>query len=107
MSAFDPSITISCNGSQYASAEVQTITISADKPFVYEVQSIVVESSCGTFDISFMGSSTDSIPCNFADKSEFTSSTVVIEDELKASNNPWEFKVTFFKPVGPLPLLGL
>ena len=122
MSASDPSITISRNGSQYSSTEVQTITISADKPSVYEVQSVVVESSCGTFDISFIGSSTDLIPCNFADKSKFTSSAVVIEDELIAlrnvkarvdavesatgdSNNPWEFKVTFFEPVGPLPLL--
>ena len=50
------------NGGQYSSTVVQSITISADKPFAYKVQSIVVESSCSTFDISITGSSrTDSI----------------------------------------------
>ena len=28
-----------------------------------------------------------------------------VESATGDSNNPWEFKVTFFEPVGPLPLL--
>jgi hypothetical protein len=57
LTSSDPSIVVSRNGGQYSSTEVQTITVSADKPFVYEVQSISLN-SCSTFDVSFMGSST-------------------------------------------------
>ena len=41
MSASDASITIFRDGGQYSSTVVQSMTISADKPFAYKVQSIV------------------------------------------------------------------
>jgi hypothetical protein len=122
LTSSDPSIVVSRNGGQYSSTEVQTITISADKPFVYEVQTISLN-SCSTFDVSFMGSSTtNSVPCNFLDASEFAASSSMLQDELNAlpnvkvrvdtassasqgDANPWQFRVTFLEPVGALPLL--
>ena len=124
ISASDPSIIISRNGGQYSSTEVQSIAISADKPFVYEVQHITIDStSCVELTVSFMGSSeTNGIPCSFATESEITSSASLLEDELNAlpdvkvrvdadssfiedGSNFSQFKVTFLEPVGPLPLL--
>ena len=124
ISSSDSSITISRNGGQYSSTEVQSITISADRPFVYEAQLITIDSSsCITFTVSFMGSSeTNTIPCSFADESEFTASASLLERELNAlpdikvrvdadrsfiedGSNFSQFKVTFLEPVGSLPLM--
>eukprot|EP00804_Cyclotella_cryptica_P021433 CCRYP_005783-RA/>CCRYP_005783-RA protein AED:0.00 eAED:0.00 QI:831/1/1/1/1/1/3/2372/6166 len=124
ISASDPYITVSRNGGQYSATEIQSITVSADKPFIYEVQSIIIPSSCSTFDLSFMSDSkTNSISCNFADISEASIAVSTLQDELNnlsnvkvhvdtrvsgsgEADNPWQFKVTFIEPVGPLPLLN-
>ena len=123
LAASDPSITISRNNGQYAATEIQTITLSVDKPFVYEVQSISVLTSSSSFDLSFKsGPRTSAIPCNFASLVEAQDAVTSIEAEINAlpdikvrvdsavggvgeAGNPWRFKVTFLEPVGPLPLL--
>ena len=127
LTASDPSISISRGGEggagQVSATEIQTITMSADKPFIYEVQSIEVTTLDSSFDLSFKaGPKTSAIPCNFADLVEATAATSIIEDELNAlssikvrvdstvtgngdNDDPWKFMVTFLEPIGPLPLL--
>jgi len=53
LTASDPSIAISRNEGQFSATEIQTVTMSVDKPFIYEVQSISVSSSSASFDLSF------------------------------------------------------
>ena len=123
--ASDPSISISRGGGDEPSSatEIQSITISADKPFVYEVQSIEVTTIASSFDLSFMTSPiTNAISCNFADLDDAKAATAIIEAEINSlsnikvhvdptvtgngeANDPWKFLVTFVEPIGPLPLL--
>ena len=126
LTAPDPSISISRGGGgegQVSATEIQTITMSADKPFVYEVQSIEVTNLDSSFDISFKsGPKTNAISCNFVDLDEAKAATSNIEAELNALSSvkvrvdpsvtgngdgadPWKFLVTFLEPIGPLPLL--
>jgi len=124
LSASDPSIMISRNDGQFSATEVQTITLSVDKPFIYEVQSIAVSNDDASFDLSFKdGPSTSLISCNFASINEAQEAVSSIESELNAlpnvkvsidtavggsglENVPWTYRVTFLDPVGPLPLLN-
>ena len=124
IAASDPSITISRNGGQFSATEIQTITMSVDKPFLYEVQSISVSSGSTLFDLSFKsGPKTNSITCNFPTIVEARDAVPSLEAELNALpdlkvrvdtavsgtgevNDPWQFRVTFLEPVGPLPLLS-
>ncbi|KAL9189871.1 hypothetical protein ACHAXT_009546 [Thalassiosira profunda] len=123
LAASDPSITISRNGGQFSATEIQTVTMSVDKPFVYEVQSVSVASSSASFDLSFQsGPRTSPIACSFASVAEAQAAVPSIEAELNAlpdlkvrvdttvsgtgeDSDPWRFRVTFLEPVGPLPLL--
>jgi len=121
----DPSIIISRNEGYYASTEIQTITLSVDKPFTYEQQSIAVMNSDTSFDLSFRGGPpTNMIACNFASNVEAQEAVATLEAELNSlpgvkvlvdtsvggvtglENNPCVFRVTFLEPVGPLPLLN-
>ncbi|KAL7532002.1 hypothetical protein ACHAXR_005653, partial [Thalassiosira sp. AJA248-18] len=123
LAASDPSITVSRNNGHFSATEVQTITMSADKPFIYEVQSISVSSGSESFDLSFRGTRTSSVSCNFLSIVEARDAVPSLEAELNAlpdvkvrvdpavvgtgeENNPWQFRVTFLEPVGPLPLLN-
>ena len=45
LTASDPSIAISRNEGRFSATEIQTVTMSVDKTFIYEVQSISVLSS--------------------------------------------------------------
>ena len=124
LTSSDPSISISRGGVGHVSVtEIQTITISADKPFAYEVQSIEVTTLDASFDLSFMaGQKTSAISCNFVDVEEANAATSIIEAELNELSSvkvrvdptvtgnggdadPWKFMVTFLEPIGPLPLL--
>ena len=106
------------------SASDPSIAMSVDKPFIYEVQSISVSSSSASFDLSFNdGSRTNSISCNFLSIIEAREAVSSLEAEINAlpdvkvrvdtvvsgtgkESSPWQFRVTFLEPVGPLPLLN-
>ena len=121
--ASDPSIDISRNNGHMSATEIQTVRLSVDKPFTYEVQSISISSDKSEFDLSFKsGPKTSSIPCNFGSTSEAREAVGLVEAELNSlpglkvqvdnsvsgagtGDDPWKFRVTFRQPVGPLPLL--
>ena len=119
--ASDPSVMISLNGGHVSSTEVQTLTFSVDKPFVYKVQSVSILSNEPLFHLSFKAGRTDSILSNFQSISEAQNALLSLETELNSlpnvkvrvdravsgtgqDSNPWKFRVTFLEPVGPLPL---
>ena len=90
MSASEPSITVSRNGGQYSATEIQNITISADKPFIYGVQRLSIPTSCSTFDLSFMtGPKTGAISFSFADALEASAIVSTLEDELNSLPSHW------------------
>eukprot|EP00970_Alexandrium_tamarense_P002964 scaffold427_cov103-Alexandrium_tamarense.AAC.19 len=119
----DPLIVVSRNGGQYSATEIQTITVYADKPFRYEVQSVAIPSSRSSFNLSYRsGPTTSDVACTFANTAEADAAVSSLENELNSlpgvtvrvhpeitgngdDDNPWTFKVTFIEPVGPLPLL--
>lgn len=124
LTASDPSITVSRNDGHFSATEIQTITMSVDKPFIYEVQSISVSNDDASFDLSFKsGPRTSSVVCNFPSIVEAREAVPSIEAELNAlsdlkvrldtavggtgtGSDPWTYLVTFLTPVGPLPLLN-
>ncbi|KAL3774885.1 hypothetical protein ACHAW5_007303 [Stephanodiscus triporus] len=121
--ASDPNVLISMNNGQLSATEVQTLTLSVDKPFVYEVQSVAISVRVPSFYLSFRDAGeTSSIPCNFESISDAQEAATSLEVELNSlpaikvrvdkmvsgtgeEDNPWKFRVTFLEPVGPLPLL--
>ena len=122
LAASDPSIMISLNDGHISATEVQTLTLSADKPFVYEVQSVSISSNVELFYLSYKAGRTKTIPCNFQSISEAEDAVSSIEAELNSlphvkvrvgtvvtgtgqEGSPWKFRITFLEPVGPLPLL--
>jgi hypothetical protein len=127
LTASDPSVSISRGGEgldHLSVAEIQTITISSDKPFIYEVQMIEVTNLDSSFDLSFMsGPKTNPISCNFDNLDEAKDAAALIESELNVLSgvkvrvdpstvtgngddvDPWKFMVTFIEPVGSLPLM--
>lgn len=123
LAASDPSVIISRNNGHMSATEIQTIRLSADKPFTYEIQMISISSDNLSFDLSFKsGPRTNSIPCNFGTAAEASDAAGLVEAELNSlpglkvqvdgtvsgagmDDDPWKFRVTFREPVGPLPLL--
>lgn len=105
-----------------SSTEVQTLTFSVDKPFIYEVQSVSIASNEPLFHLSFKAGRTNSILSDFQSISDAQDAVPFLETELNSlpdvkvrvdkavsgtgqDSNPWKFMVTFLEPVGPLPLL--
>ncbi len=123
LAASEPSIAISRNNGHLSSTETQTIRLSVDKPFTYEIQTISISSDKSSFDLAFKaGPRTNPIPCNFQSMAEASEAARLVEVELNSlsslkvrvdnavsgagtEDDPWMFRVTFREPVGPLPLL--
>ena len=123
ISASNPSVEIARNNGRFSATEIQTVTISSDRPFVYEVQSVSCANDTPSLQLSFMsGPKTGPISCNFADAEAAQAAVQSLEDELNSLPNlkarvdplvsgdgnedsPWRFEVTILEPVGPLPLL--
>ena len=121
--ASNPNVEISLTDGRESATEVQTLTLSVDKPFVFEVQSVYISSSVPSFYLSFkQAGKTNSMPCNFGSVAGAQEAVTSLEAELNSlpsvkvrvdnavsgtgqEYNPWKFRITFLEPVGPLPLL--
>lgn len=123
LSASDGNVIISRTYDQIGVTEIQQITTSVDKAFVYEIQTVSVLSSAGAFALSFNdGPNTNHIACNFQDAAEAAASVLTLKAELEGVANvlvnidsfvvgtgsvedPWEYRITFLDPIGAINLL--
>ena len=65
--------------------EIQTITLSSSKAFIYEVQTISLLNSDETFSLSFNSSIySNAIPCNFTDTTKAKQIINTIKSELES-----------------------
>ena len=117
ISSSDTQIDIRRNLNMIGVTEIQTITTSADKAFIYEVQSVSILDSHHSFKLSLNNDYTAIIAVQEqgphpqvveAELNKLEGVTVMVDPMVQGSGvegDPWTILVTFIEPVGNVPLL--
>lgn len=121
LSASHSHVYIYRNADKAGVTEIQTITLSADTTFRYEIQSLNLDQSQGNITLRFGSKSTNQISYNISDTSSLESLQLELEQELNRIDNikvtiqvissisedlnSTAFEITFLEPVGDLRLL--
>jgi hypothetical protein len=117
LSSSDAQIDIRRNLNMIGVTEIQTITTSADKAFIYEVQSVSIMDTHQSFKLSLNDEYIAIIAVQAqgpdpqvveTELNKLEGVTVVVDSVVQGSGvdgDPWTILVTFIEPVGNVPLL--